>query len=402
MKKITKKIIILLFATIFLSCEKLTDNEILRFYGDVFEDIGYSVAKTGNGYVITGQHEVVTRTDDNYITGRSKKLILLETGLNGVEIRKSIADLQMESSGTKVITLEDGAYVVAGSIFDDVKKQRHLYVIKFAPGGEGYDDKVFSELEGNVYARDIIKTPDGFLVLATTDKERGSSDDTGNQRGKKDVLLVSLTNSLEVIRSIPYGFTGDDEGVALKANPGVGYVIVGTTDRYSATSGTDIFILAVNEDISNVSATSGRFLEVEDDQTAADFEVTGDGYFIAGNNTTKTGVRSGYVCKIAGSIWGPKEDQLIKLNGEFSVNAACRYKTNSFLLAGQYGSMTSGSMLVFVTDMLGNPVEGKLRIAGGTGNQIVYDVIADGEDIIAVGKNSYENNSMITLLKFRF
>ena len=72
-------------------------------------------------------------------------------------------------------------------------------------------------------------------------------------------------------------------------------------------------------------------------------------------------------------------------------------------MAGQAGTGSSAKMLIFVTDSDGNLVEGKQMIAGGTGAQVAYDVISDGDDnIIAVGKNSYETNSMISLLKFRF
>jgi hypothetical protein len=60
-------------------------------------------------------------------------------------------------------------------------------------------------------------------------------------------------------------------------------------------------------------------------------------------------------------------------------------------------------MLVFITDASGNPVEGKVKISGSTGLQVANDV-ASGDDgyIVAVGKNSYDYNTMITLLKFRF
>jgi hypothetical protein len=80
-----------------------------------------------------------------------------------------------------------------------------------------------------------------------------------------------------------------------------------------------------------------------------------------------------------------------------------RYKTNSYVIAGQAGTGTSAKMLLFVLDANGNQVEGKEKLFGGTGAQVAYDVISDDNDnIIAVGKNSYENNSMISLLKFRF
>jgi hypothetical protein len=115
--------------------------------------------------------------------------------------------------------------------------------------------------------------------------------------------------------------------------------------------------------------------------------------------------RTGYIWQISDNFYGPLTEHPVTLNESntesFSINAICRYKTNSFLMAGQYGSATSGSMLIFTADQNGY-FTGNLKIAGGTGNQVAYDVISDGDDIVAVGKNSYESNSMITLLKFRF
>ena len=51
----------------------------------------------------------------------------------------------------------------------------------------------------------------------------------------------------------------------------------------------------------------------------------------------------------------------------------------------------------------GNIIPGHILIKGSAGVQIAYDVAAgDDGNIIAVGKNSYDANSMITLLKFMF
>jgi hypothetical protein len=42
-------------------------------------------------------------------------------------------------------------------------------------------------------------------------------------------------------------------------------------------------------------------------------------------------------------------------------------------------------------------------ITGSSGIQAAYDVVSDINGyIITVGENSYESNSMISLLKFRF
>ena len=81
----------------------------------------------------------------------------------------------------------------------------------------------------------------------------------------------------------------------------------------------------------------------------------------------------------------------------------CRYKSNSFLLAGQFGTGLSARMLIFSIDASGTPVENRKKITGGTGIQSANDVVSDRADnIIVSGSNSYENNSMICFLKFRF
>ena len=87
----------------------------------------------------------------------------------------------------------------------------------------------------------------------------------------------------------------------------------------------------------------------------------------------------------------------------FAVRAVSKYSDGSFVLAGQAGSGASAKMLIFVTDSEGNQVPGKEVITTATGTQAAYDVISDDTDnIMAVGKNSFENNSMISFMKLRF
>lgn len=382
---------------ILLSCEKAIDSEILKFYGDAYEDIGYSVARTESGYLLAGQFTRISRADGR-IVRYVKKLAVVETGQNGLELRKDTASGNIESCASRIISLEDGSSVAAGYAVDATSGQKDIYVVKFAPQGEGFTEKIF-KIEGNQYANDIVKTQGGYIILGTSDAE-DSSLETGNAKGKKNIFLLSLNDNLEVITSRQWGFKGNDEAVAMKADAN-GYVIVGTTDLYESSTGTDVFILPLNENLENLNPQGARYFQIPGQQSAADMEVTDDGYLIAGNAMVN-GSSAGYIWKISGGILGNAEHHEIVFEKTFTVNALCSYKKNSFLIAGQYGLPESGSMLIFETDMLGYPVEGSRKIAGGTGNQVAYDVLADGDDIIAVGKNSYDNNSMITFLKFRF
>ncbi len=73
------------------------------------------------------------------------------------------------------------------------------------------------------------------------------------------------------------------------------------------------------------------------------------------------------------------------------------------MAAGTTGGIDqSGDMLFMFLDNDGNNISyPKTYITGGTGLQTVYDAIIDSEGkVVAVGINSYENNSLITLIKF--
>ena len=60
-------------------------------------------------------------------------------------------------------------------------------------------------------------------------------------------------------------------------------------------------------------------------------------------------------------------------------------------------------MLVFSIDVYGTTDISRIKKTGGTGTQIASDVASgDSGSIVAVGSNSFENNSMVCFLKFRF
>jgi hypothetical protein len=402
-----------IFVILLLSCTKTpeTNDVILKYYGDAYEDIGYSVVKAGDGYAIAGQLTQITRENGNYITGSAKRFGVIRTSSDGNMIgEKIILGDSITAVATKVIALDDGSLVCTGYV-NSTATQQDIIVVKIDASGNVSGQNIFHS-SGNQYGIDIIKTQEGYLILGSTDIRREPvTDYTGNAAGKKDVLLIRINNNLEPIGlPVATGFLGNDEGVALKEDISGGYIIAGTTDRSDCPKaeqdGNNVFLLRVNSDI---STTQFRILGGVKDEYAADIEVLADGYFVAGTLGNDGGVQSGYVWKLSENINdAPVSEHAIDIEpsmtskSAFSLKAICRYKTNSFLMAGQYGSGSLARMLIFATDADGNFVEGKLKVEGGTGTQVAYDVISDGEDIISVGKNSYENNSMISLLKFRF
>ena len=407
-----RKYLILLLVVLFSSCEKSQDKNdpLLKFYGDAYEDIGYSIAQVDNGYLIAGQFTEITRNENNYIEKSIRKMTIILTDNEGDRVWKTSPGDNFPSVGLKVLPLDDGSVVCTGYTIDTLLK-KNLFVVKLDANGVVSKQMVF-ENSGNQYGRDIIKTVEGFMILGTTDVAKpASAESLGNISGKKDILILRVDNNLDWIGEFAYGFPGNDEGVAIKADRDGGYIVVGTTDRSELVNSeqdrNNIFLLKIN---SVGGAPDTRIFGGVDDEYAADIEVVNDGYMVAGTIGSEGSDQTGYVWKLSNDISEPiilKHEISLKTSSggdlNFSVNAIDRYKTNSFVMAGQAVTGSSTKMLIFVTDADGYPVEGKEMVAGSTGSQAAYDVISDDNDnIIAVGKNSYGNNSMISLLKFKF
>ena len=68
-----RKYFFILMLILLSSCEKNkdTNESLLKFYGDALEDIGYSVVRADNGYVIAGQLTEVNRPTQNFKIGRA-------------------------------------------------------------------------------------------------------------------------------------------------------------------------------------------------------------------------------------------------------------------------------------------------------------------------------------------
>jgi hypothetical protein len=410
-----RKYAILLFVVIISSCEP-SQNEnttILRLYGDALDDIGYSVASTDGGYVIGGQFTEVVR-DGNYIQSDSslKKLGIIKTDPEGTEIWKKSFGGNKIAAGSKVIVLNDGSIVSTGYVIDPANNQQDVFVVKISSDGTLFSEKIPYPQPGNQYGIDILQTQEGFIILGSTDLGRPeSSESPGNIPGNKDVYLLRVDNNFNPIGTPKAtGYPGNDAAVAIKNDHNGGYVITGTTD-FTLQNQTlnNIFILTakINGEINK----GPNLIGTTDDEYASDIEVLDDGYLIAGVAGSNGSDQSVYLTKMPLDIMSdqPVFTRKFKVTStsstatSFYVRAVSRYKTDSFVFAGQAGNGASSGMLIFVTDSEGNQLPGNEMITSSTGTQASYDVLSDDSDnIIAVGKNSFENNSMISFLKIRF
>jgi hypothetical protein len=339
------------------------------------------------------------------------KAVVIKAGFDGNAIGEPVTcGGKLTGSASRIIVLDDGSVVCTGYVLDHAG-QKDVFVFHLNSELSVIDSMIYQS-SGNQYGVDIIETSEGFMVLGTTDIIREPSTDwSGNAQGKKDILIMRIGKDLKMLSTIPaVGYIGNDEGAAIKPDINGGYIVVGTTDRSdrssSEQSGNNIIILRINSD---GSTTQPRIIGGLGNEAAADFEVLSNGYLIAGTTGNAGTTQQGYIWKMPVDIYNdPEYESLIDLDESATITpcairAMCRYKSNYFLLAGQHGTGLSARLLVFTVDAFGNPVAGQKKITGGNGTQVANDVITDGSDnIITIGNNSYEDNSMICFLKFRF
>jgi hypothetical protein len=130
--------IILFVLIVFASCKRTSDNpEILKFYGDAREDIGYSVAEGDEGYYICGQATEITRSSGNIISGTSRKPCIIKTDFEGNTIWEKHFGGKLQGLASKVIVLEDGSVVAAGQVTDTVTSKTDILVVRLNSTGTG-------------------------------------------------------------------------------------------------------------------------------------------------------------------------------------------------------------------------------------------------------------------------
>ena len=404
MKKLIKTALIIL--VLVLSCRKIDDQSYtVKFYGDSYEDIGYSVSIASDGYVIAGQLTDVSRTG-NFITGTNKNMGIIKTGWDGNVVWKLSAGGVRSDWGSKLFKNDDGSYICVGTYTDSTNVvQTDVFVVKVSAEGSVVWQKNYSR-PGNQTGVDLVKTGEGYLVLCTTDRANLN----GNIEGNTDIQFMRITANGDTIGSSPqFGFSGNDIGVAIKQALDGNYIVFGTTDRSQEQNQdkNNLLLLLIN---SSGTVLQSEILGTSADEYAADFEVVRDGYLLTYTIGQDGDAQEIWVKKMQADLFAaPVFTSKVSVttpgatDNSNKVYAITRRISGYYLLSGIYGKTTAAKMMVCEIDSTGTLVAGHQIIKGSTGVQYAYDVTA-GEDgfIIAVGKNSYDVNSMITFLKFKF
>lgn len=293
---------------------KLDDQGLIQWektFGTWGNDRGNAVLQTSdNGFIIAGSAEPIgTEKGDLWI---------IKTDEQGNKQWDSIFGISSEfESGSMVIEIDDGNYIVVGSVNTSGGGRGDIWLLKINANGNKLWDKSFGG-RGHNYADDIVETTDGFVIL-------GSSwipDETNGY----DVWLLKTDKTGELIWDQIFDGSGSDHGWSLDQCDDGGFIITGEKDHGSDDK---VLLIKTDENGNLVWDTSfpGRGDSVQ--------QTRDGGFIIAGYEVDPTpkDYSNGLLIKTDGSgnllwkkIFGGKENNFL-----FSVEQTA---DNGFIVVG--------------------------------------------------------------------
>ncbi len=405
------------------SCEKPVDrgefgNPLLRFYGDAKDDIGYSIAETTGGYIICGKLTVIERgineAGSTVIVDEDPQFGLIKTRRDGIQEWVYYAGGEGFDEGKKVIALPDGSFICAGTatITTGNTTHRDILVTKISSSGQMIWEEYYGDEQnqtGDYFDQecyDLIRSYSGtgYLIVGS------DNDDTrGNDPGKRNMYLLSVNSDGGYIDSYSPGFGGDEYARSVSITPTGNFFAVGTTDESTTdTPGqSGLNIMTIVGSFTNLNQSDIKVYGGSEDEYLTDIVPSNTGNAIVG--TREFGLDSKEGLFVDMEVYGT----ILPTTLEFSdfdlesnvleILSITRLPEGGYMAAGNTGGTErSGDMFFMFLDDQGNNVSSPETFkTGGTGLQSVNEAIIDSEGkVVAVGVNKYENNSLITLLKF--
>jgi len=378
-------IIISLLVSFLFSCEKEVSEKqsdyFIKMYGNYQLDEGFDMQQTvDGGLIIVGSSER---------TNTGKDIIMIKVDKYGNEASWSPRYFggEDDDAGYCVKSIS-GGYVICGSTtVEDANGDKNLDAIIFKTDTEGniigesktfggdYDDEAFCIVE---------KQSGGFMFVGYT-----STSFTESELfvGRVDERLGNFDDS----QSVTYN------GKILKVrNIGASsYLAMG--NKYSGGTGSEVdyFYVPINED-GNYSDYI-LFDEEDGNETFSSFIVNNtDEIHMVGTLSSLSGANGKILVnkiqnRMVVSSFSINED------GTFEGKDIAITKDGGYAILGTRTLAGDKNIILYFTDANGKVLSSK--IFGASGDQIAESFIYGENEIIILGRNSYESNSMITIIK---
>jgi len=389
-----KIIIIAGFVGLLFSCEREISPEqadrFIKFYGNYLMDEARDVETLDDGgYAICGIDS---------LPDLGKRMVLIVTDEYG-NVKSGFpayyTEEGLESGANSVVPIRggQGGYLLAGFVERPVtgstSVQRDIFLVKASNSGQENWQRSYGSSEDEVILHAVERISSGYMLAGYQVKG-----------GKSDILIMGIEEEGDSTRlglnyNNPYAKNGT---ASFLLNTGDGYLCVCTYDKIGQ-DGTDILVLKFDDELSPIDE---NLTDDADEYGTCIIEEGPDQYLVLGNRINES--------RIVAVVHRIKTTGLLITE---SVLVATISESNMDMIGERFVKTADGRCAVVGTRRSGGTRDiflqflssGELLDAG----QIIYgassdqsgadiDLPADG-GIVLLGTTSYEENSLISLIK---
>ncbi len=379
-----KRILIFItFLILMVGCSKeevsdLQSEYFIKFYGSYLEDLGYDIEDTRDG------NQVITGALEREGIGKDIALIKVDAFGNEAEWSPKYYGGNADDIGFCIKALTDG-YLISGTITNPAGDKDAVLIRTDLQGNRVGEQYVYSG-PGDDYAVDIENRLEGgyFIVgysvnTTTSDKSFfviGLDEDFGNAK-----ITTTQSKGEEFIKIFN---TGEGE-----------YTAIGNQYSVNSTDDSQFFLVKLNEtgNIFDLAFTgSPTIKEVAHDAIAANDSTI----FLLGSAIEQGSSVSRIVIQ---KVVNFREEWTRFISGNASLSGkAIKLKPNGEIIIAADKIMNDDkNTLIYFLDNSGNVIDS--REYGNSGDQEVEDILYNGQNLLILGKNAYQENSMISLIK---
>jgi len=236
------------------------------------------VATEDGGFLAVGYSE-------SFGTDTDIDVYLIRTDADGNQLWAKVIDEGFREYAYDVIALENGDFLIVGSIQKTPAELSDVYLLKVSATGKQIWSKSYGKLNRSEVGQGITKAIDGGYVIVGTSKDDATND---------DAIVIKVDEYGQEMWSKQYSGAKDEEAKAIVPFKD-GYVFVGSSDNVRPNSfDKDIIVYWINTKGDTIRTKRHATDEREE---ANDVIVTHDGYIV-----------------VAGSINDESDAFLLKLN----------------------------------------------------------------------------------------
>ena len=312
-----------------------------KTYGGPGDDEASSIQQTADGgYIVAGY-------TTSFGAGKKDVWVLKLDKDGNVEWQNTYGGTE-DDEAFSVQQTADGGYIIAGYTSSFGAGKKDVWLLKLTKDGNVEWQRAYGG-SGDDVAYSIQQTSDGGYIVA------GSTDSFG--KGKKDMWLLKLDGGGNVNWQKTYGDIGDDEATSVQQTSDGGYIVVGSTNSYSANI--KPWILSLDSD--GVIQIQGQVILAGgsgEDRIYSVRQTLEGGYVLAGSTDSYgLGKKDAWIIKIDSN--GTMHQTLFGGTGDDEVFSIQETMDHGYVAAGWTNSFGAGNFDAWTLKL-----DSKLDIAG--------------------------------------